>query len=603
MTALHFIRDSLPKWFNNPIGARELTHRLRRGSSFFLLFLFLLVAATHVVSVWMFIEEGGSADELSHEYVYRMSAAIAAMVFLAVPFFSATSINVERQRDCWDFIATSPLNSASILLGKFLSSILFVWIFLFSLIPIYGVCMTRGDVAIEEIVIPFYLLTEITIVLSLFGLMSSIWFRKYRTAVTAAFGLSFGYFFLFPLILVPWYTFNLNHNLPQSPLIGLPIFASPIALIILYYNIPIANTHPDSLYAYCHSHLFFSHLIAAHFVAAGIAISFIAGWAAWEFSRLRMRDKQQNWMLTQLLTFQKNRWGRWFLLFQRERTFPGHYKSITVKDLNEINGPFQIRLLGVIVLWFTVGLGILGLFRMDGIDPSLQGLDEMPYIVHWIIPLLILPFAVSSIRIEKDGTTWELLRTTTLDSRQILQGKALAGFYVFQARLGAFYGLTATLGLTTAAPFEWYLPGQWGYGFASNNLPLELLLGSVLICMVWGRFYMDLGLVISSHCKTTVSAYVWSFAAAFSFIVGFGYFSPLFGSQAIESWKTILEWISPIGVYDLGVRMAWSPLPGTQVMGKGPEWWGHLAVHTIYVLCLSYLFRRLAARRLSRCEP
>ncbi len=150
-----------PRLFNNPVILRELTAQLRKRISFLYLLGFLLTGFFCFLSWWStFRNSGGNLGSQSRELFGLLNFLEGALILFFVPLFSAISINIERERETWELVCTTPLSLLSILWGKFLSSVLFVWFMMLSLIPVYGIIFTVGGLSPEEIFVTFILLTS-----------------------------------------------------------------------------------------------------------------------------------------------------------------------------------------------------------------------------------------------------------------------------------------------------------------------------------------------------------------------------------------------------------------------------------------------------------
>ena len=65
-------------------------------------------------------------------------------------------------------------------------AVLFVWLMLFSLAPMYGIFFLTGGISASEILFVFAMITEVTVIIGLIGLFCSIQWKRTVTAVTPA---------------------------------------------------------------------------------------------------------------------------------------------------------------------------------------------------------------------------------------------------------------------------------------------------------------------------------------------------------------------------------------------------------------------------------
>lgn len=216
--------------FNNPIILRELIVQLRKKQSFFYLFLFLAVGSITFLFWWY---------ELILSYAYNPGYVFSRNLFMSLsflegitlllfaPLLTATAINLEKERDTWDLLITSPINQTSVLLGKFLSPLLFVCLVLISILPIFSLTMPVGGVSPWELLSIFAMFTEETIIASMIGLFCSIRWKRTIQSISMTYAFCFIYFLAIPI--APEF---FTHNPSALTLI------SPLILVLYYIRPP-----------------------------------------------------------------------------------------------------------------------------------------------------------------------------------------------------------------------------------------------------------------------------------------------------------------------------------------------------------------------------
>ena len=178
--------------------------QLRKKSSFFYLFLCLGVSSLCLVIGWHIFVRNLSYYHLhnsyySHNLLLIISVVQGFVFLLFVPLLSATAISLETERETWDLLRTSPISLSSIILGKFLSALLFVWMILISMIPVVAMTMPMGGVSPKELMMIFIMFTEGLAIVSLIGLFCSIRWKRTIQSISFTYVFCLLYFLGLPI--------------------------------------------------------------------------------------------------------------------------------------------------------------------------------------------------------------------------------------------------------------------------------------------------------------------------------------------------------------------------------------------------------------------
>jgi ABC-2 type transport system permease protein len=190
-----------PRIINNPILKREAIDRLRKISSFW--YLGALLVCTFVILLYRWNEALSEynvfsiIDSSRNIFIFLLSIQ-GTLVFLITPLISATSINLEYEQNSWELLISSPMNIASIIIAKWLSSLIYIWFLLISLIPVYGICFLLGGVSPEEIGFAFLMFSEGVLIVSGIGLYCSIIWKRTIQSISGTYMLSFIYLLVLP---------------------------------------------------------------------------------------------------------------------------------------------------------------------------------------------------------------------------------------------------------------------------------------------------------------------------------------------------------------------------------------------------------------------
>ncbi|MCZ7643943.1 MAG: ABC transporter permease subunit [Planctomycetota bacterium] len=181
--------------FDNPVLRRELLTALRSNKAFILHFIFLFVLGAVVHLAWP--EEDISTRSEKARTLFRIFGQ-GQLVLLSVlsPAFSASAMTMEKEKRALDLLLTSPIEPGTILMGKYLSSVLYLILLVFSTIPIVSVCMWLPGLDTDQIAGLYTLLVSVAISFGMIGLTCSTFFARSQVS------LSITYLIVLPLALV-----------------------------------------------------------------------------------------------------------------------------------------------------------------------------------------------------------------------------------------------------------------------------------------------------------------------------------------------------------------------------------------------------------------
>jgi len=104
---LRLFWQARPSLVNNPVILRELIVRLRKGSSFYYLAIFLIVGFIASLSFWYQLThnnyQGVNWNRQTRNMFLVLNMFQGLTVALLIPLISATIINIERERETWDW--------------------------------------------------------------------------------------------------------------------------------------------------------------------------------------------------------------------------------------------------------------------------------------------------------------------------------------------------------------------------------------------------------------------------------------------------------------------------------------------------------------------
>lgn len=173
------------------IGVKELRGRMRGRRAFVILTFYLLLVAGFAWMIESITERtfaGGFNSSMS------ASADIGRAMFLGIMFLltlgtlilapasTAGSISLEREKQTMDLLATTPISSLAIVLGKLVSALAWIFLLLFASIPVVGLVFTFGGVAPDDVLRGYAVLFVSAIAFGAMGLFVSALVKRTQAA-------------------------------------------------------------------------------------------------------------------------------------------------------------------------------------------------------------------------------------------------------------------------------------------------------------------------------------------------------------------------------------------------------------------------------------
>jgi ABC-2 type transport system permease protein len=222
------------------VAMKELRGRMRGRRAFVILTVYLTLLAGFGWMVELILERqktaafGGSGALASAQIGQGIFMALMLLETLLVialaPAFTAGAISVEREKQTLDMLATTPVSSLSIVLGKLLSALTYLFILIFASIPLTALVFVFGGVSPDDVARGYAVLLATALGLCSLGLFWSALMRRTQAATVATYfamlAVTVGAFFVFYF----WNTMTAGGTTSVGPLRGRP----PEALV--YFN-------------------------------------------------------------------------------------------------------------------------------------------------------------------------------------------------------------------------------------------------------------------------------------------------------------------------------------------------------------------------------
>ncbi len=192
-------RRTLREWLTrNPVALKELRGRMRGARAFVVLSIYLLLMSGFVTLLYTVYSLSTSSvynapdRQLLGKFVFGAVVAVELMmVCFIAPAFTVGAISGERERQTYDLLRTTLLPARSLVLGKLLSALFYIFLLLLAALPLQSLAFLLGGVAPEEVLIAMLLLVATGFLFGAAGIFFSSLMRRTlgATVLTYAFAL------------------------------------------------------------------------------------------------------------------------------------------------------------------------------------------------------------------------------------------------------------------------------------------------------------------------------------------------------------------------------------------------------------------------------
>ncbi|MHC4600229.1 MAG: ABC transporter permease, partial [Planctomycetota bacterium] len=189
---LEALRNGTDRWMN-PILLKELraTFRGWKFLAVHLGFLALLSIALVVVILSLSDVARIQPSRIGQGIHQVFLGGIALAIVLILPAFASTALVTEREQNTLELLQTTSLKSRVIVRGKFLASMTYTAVFLFSALPVGVLAFLYGGVTVGNLAVAYACLLALSAITNIFSIFISAQARTSRSALmgTAGFGL------------------------------------------------------------------------------------------------------------------------------------------------------------------------------------------------------------------------------------------------------------------------------------------------------------------------------------------------------------------------------------------------------------------------------
>jgi ABC-type transport system involved in multi-copper enzyme maturation permease subunit len=195
--------------WKNPVFIKEIRTRMRGNRAFVVLTIHLFLVGLAIGLIYIIFQSSVSSGNSLEErrtfgkalFILILGLELMMMSFIT-PALTSGSISMERERQTFDLLRVTLLPARDLVLGKYTSGIIFIFLLLFTAIPLYGPAFLAGGVLLEEILIGILILTVTAFAFCAVGIFISS--LSSRTLLSTVLAYSFAIFIVFgiPIIML-----------------------------------------------------------------------------------------------------------------------------------------------------------------------------------------------------------------------------------------------------------------------------------------------------------------------------------------------------------------------------------------------------------------
>jgi ABC-2 type transport system permease protein len=185
-------------FWRNPVVVKEVRTRMRGWRAFAVVSIHLLILGIALAIAFLaFSPALGGTPNLESRRTFGKSLfglmiwmELIAVCFTA-PALTSGAIASERERQTFDLLRVTLLSPGRLVIGKYLSGLIFIFLLLFSALPLESLAFIVGGVQVEEILIAVLILGVTAVAFCAVGLFFSSLFSRvlFSTVLSYAFAI------------------------------------------------------------------------------------------------------------------------------------------------------------------------------------------------------------------------------------------------------------------------------------------------------------------------------------------------------------------------------------------------------------------------------
>src|SRR5258708_1005969 len=201
-------RRTIPNFLRNPVVLKELRGRMRGPRAFVVLTVYLILMSGFATLLYYLYSssldfQGAAAGGTIGRWLFSSIVAIEMfLVAFIAPTFTAGAISGERERQTYGLLRTSLLSARSLVVGKLMSALSYIFLLLLAAVPLQSIAFMFGGVTEIEIVLSFVVLFVTAILLGAVGIYCSAVIPRTLNASVITYGVAIFITLGLPLILL-----------------------------------------------------------------------------------------------------------------------------------------------------------------------------------------------------------------------------------------------------------------------------------------------------------------------------------------------------------------------------------------------------------------
>jgi ABC-type transport system involved in multi-copper enzyme maturation permease subunit len=190
-------RLRLPATGIGAIGVKELRGRMRGRRAFVVLTVYLVLLAAFAAMMELDLERtvaqygtqpGYAASMIGRGVFTSLLLLETLLVIVLVPAFTAGAISLEREKQTLDMLATTPISSTAIVVGKLLTALVYVFLLVLASVPLSALVFVFGGVAPDDLVRGYVVLLVTAVGLGSLALFFSALVKRTQAATVLSYG-------------------------------------------------------------------------------------------------------------------------------------------------------------------------------------------------------------------------------------------------------------------------------------------------------------------------------------------------------------------------------------------------------------------------------
>lgn len=195
------------KLWKNPVIIKEVRTRMRGSRAFWMVSIHLMVL-TLILGIVYFsllttMSTSGNVEQRRYlgKAIFGLVIALELItISFTAPAITAGMISSERERKTYDLLRVTLLPSSDLVRGKYFSGLVFVFLLVFTSLPLIGPAFMIGGISLPEVFIATIVILVTAIAFCAMGVFFSSLFQRTLISTVFTYGLSILLIFGIPFI-------------------------------------------------------------------------------------------------------------------------------------------------------------------------------------------------------------------------------------------------------------------------------------------------------------------------------------------------------------------------------------------------------------------